>query len=363
MIAVCKKLFGTLLLLYVFGVSAQTPPDWWEVDDRKMHYPPSLWHTGFVVGEQHAEETLDMAFARLKDEARAEAASSIRMSIEKNMVLSNRSKLIQTTTQFDEQVTEVLESTTHTSVEMEIPGLHIEAWQDPKTKEIGAFAYVSHRELLRKTEKQITITLTRIEMAMDGISQKVEAGQKIKAREMAEQAMGMFPEVEQAQKLLQALDDDEEALALDETRTLQQRLSATIEQLRHATAFYIHCQATIGDNAYALLDKEVRGLLAERGCNFTDDRQSADWIIDIDASVINTTRPQGLACFAYVDGTLTVKNGTTGKVLLDGRLSVLEDGHYDGIKGGDFGEERAARIAYHNAADIIANSILKLVQE
>ena len=240
MIAVCKKLFGTLLLLYVFGVSAQTPPDWWEVDDRKMHYPPSLWHTGFVVGEQHAEETLDMAFARLKDEARAEAASSIRMSIEKNMVLSNRSKLIQTTTQFDEQVTEVLESTTHTSVEMEIPGLHIEAWQDPKTKEIGAFAYVSHRELLRKTEKQITITLTRIEMAMDGISQKVEAGQKIKAREMAEQAMGMFPEVEQAQKLLQALDDDEEALALDETRTLQQRLSATIEQLRHATAFYIH---------------------------------------------------------------------------------------------------------------------------
>lgn len=358
-----KKLFGTLLVLIAYGVNAQAPPDWWDANSRKLHYPPSEWHTGFALDKQQDDETLDMALSRLKDEARVEAASNIRVSVEKNMVSSSRSELMQTTTQFDERITEVFVSTTSMKVEMEIPGLHIEAWQNPETKEIGAFAYVSHRELLRKTEKQITVTLTKIEMALDNISQMVEAGQKVKAFKTAEQALGLFAEVEQAQKLLLALTDDDDALALDETHTLQQRLLTSIEQLRHATAYYINCRATIGDNAYTLFDKEVRGLLAEKGCNFIDEQQYADWVIDIDASVINTTHPNGSTCFAYVDGTLTVRKGATGKVLLDGRLSTLEEGHYDGIKGGDFGDERAARIAYHNAASIIANAILKLVQE
>lgn len=359
----CKKIFGTLLVLLAYSVNAQTPPDWWDANSRKLHYPSSEWHTGFVIDKQQDDETLNMALSRLKDGARVEAASSIRVSVEKNMVSSSRSELMQTTTQFDERITEVFESTTSMKVEMEIPGLHIEAWQNPKTKEIGAFAYVSHRELLRKTEKQITVTLTKIEMALDGIDQMAEAGQKIKAHEAAEQTLRLFVEVEQAQKLLLALTDDDEALALDETRTLQQRLLTTIEQLRHATAFYVNCRATIGDSPYPLLDKEVRGLLAEQGCQFTDDRDLADWIIEVEASVINVEHREGMATFAYVDGDLVIHNGRTEKHLMEGRLSTLDPDHYDGIKGGDFKEERAARIAYHNAARIIADAILKLVKE
>jgi len=358
-----KQFILTLLLLFAGSMNSQTPPDWWEAAGRKMHYPATEWHTGFVVGEQQSGETLDKAFARLKDEARVEAASSIRMTVEKNMVSSNRSELMQTTTQFDERVTEVFESTTRMHVEMEIPGLHIEAWQHPKSKEIAAFAYVSHRELLRKTEKQITVTLTKIEMALDGIGQMVEAGQKIKAREAAEQTLGLFAEVEQAQTLLLALTDDEEALALNETHVLQQRLLAAIEQLRHATAFYIHCQASLDGKPYTLLDKEVRGLLSEKGCHFTDERESADWIIDINADVINTEHREGMAYFAYVDGDLSVHKGSSGQRVFEDRLSTLEGSHHDGIKGGDFKPEKAARIAYHDAARIIAETILKLIQE
>ena len=70
-----------------------------------------------------------------------------------------------------------------------------------------------------------------------------------------------------------------------------------------------------------------------------------------------------MATFAYVDGSLTVHNGRTGKRLLDDRLSALEPNHYDGIKGGDFKADRAARQAYREAARIIAEAVMKLVKE
>lgn len=358
-----KLFFGVLLPLLACSVNAQTPPDWWEAESRKAHYPSVMYHVGFVMGEQQAGETLENAMSRLKDEARVEAASSIRMGIEKNSVSTNRSELLQTTTQFDERVTEVFESTTRINVKMEIPGLHIDVWQHPKTKAIGAFAYVSHNELQRKTARQITVTLTKIEVALDGIDQMVVGGQKMKAREAVEQALRLFAEVEQAQKLLLALSEDEEVLSLDETLSLQKRLLAELEQLRHATAFYIDCQASIEGTPYPLLDKEVRGLLAEKGCHFMEEPEGADWIIIIHADVINIEHREGMAYFVFVDGDLSVSNGSSGKKMLEARLSSLETNNYDGIKGGDFKPEKAARIAYHSAARIIAESILKLIQE
>lgn len=111
------------------------------------------------------------------------------------------------------------------------------------------------------------------------------------------------------------------------------------------------------------MDKEIRGILSAKGCHFTESREQADWVVDIDAKVINTTHQEGMAYFVYVDGSIVVLNSHTDKTVLEDRLSALEANQYDGIKGGDFSTEKAERIAYSNAAKIIANAILKLVQE
>lgn len=358
-----RRLLFALLACASCCAQAQVPPDWWEPASRKMHYPPSEWYVGFATGEQQPGETIERTFARLKDEARVEAASTVRMSVEKDMVSVNRSELMQSSSQFDERVTEVFQSTTHMNVELELAGLHVEVWQQPKTKEIGAFAYVSHKELQRKTERKITATMTKIAMSLDGVDQMVRAGQKMKARDAAIQVLELFAELEQTQRLLLAITDDDEALELDETHALQQRMLATISGLSHATVFYIQCQATVDGEQYTLFDKEIRGFLSEKGCQFTSEREDADWVIDVNAGVIKTEHREGMPWFAYVDGSLTVYKGGTGENVLADRLSSLETGHPDGIKGGEFKLDKAARMAYSNAARIIANAIIKLAQE
>lgn len=337
---------------------SQMPPDWWESTGRQFHYPQDEWYSGFVIGEQQPGETLEDVYARLKDEARVEAESSIRMYIEKKMLNSNRSELLQTTTQFEESITEVFESKTVMSVEMEIPGLRVEAWQNPKTNDIGAFAYVSRKELIRKTEKQITIILTKIELALDNVNQLIEAGQKVKARESAKNTLPMFTEIEQTQKLLLAISDDTETLELEETHSLQQRLIKICSSLQHGLKLYIKCSALLGNKTYPTLQKELQAKVSEIGCEYVDSAKKADWSIYINSKTreFNKVDYGGITMFVmYVDADISIDKQSTEQRVYANEI------HKKGTH--TIGNEEAAMSAYSSLVDDLAKTIKDVIKE
>jgi hypothetical protein len=210
-------------------------------------YPDSEYFTGYAESTPVANERIEDETQRLKDAARVEALFTIRVHVKNNTTNNALSQTLRSNEGTFRQSMREFTSSTTTSVDIKIPGLQIESWRDPQTGSISAFAYVKRSTLIRQLEKQITVALTKVEMSLEQVNQFIATGQKLQARNVAENALPLFAEVDEVQKLLVAVDVEatEETLMLPETRTLQQCLMAMVAQLKNALTIYIQCDASI----------------------------------------------------------------------------------------------------------------------
>lgn len=355
-----------LLLLPLMVIVAQTSkPDWCDPDSRRFLYPDAEYFVGFESGFARQGESIADATDRIKTQAQGDAAQRIQVHVQSSLVDNVQSIQRQTARGFDEEIQTLFSKQTSTHTSIEIPNLQSMTWNNLQTGEVAVLVYTRRRDFVRFYDRQIESLLGKMESGIENAVQQEQQGQQIKGRTTAEKTLKLCPEVEYAQRMM-ALGDANATmndLQMPRYTALVKKLIEAINRMRHATSFYITCKATINEKNYPMLEREVRGKLSEKGCHFTNDTETVDWLIDIDAEVINTAHMEGMPYFAYVDGTLKVQNGKTQQNVAEDRLSNLERGHYDGIKGGDFSAERAARIAYSDAARIIAEYILKLIQE
>ena len=351
-----KKLFILLLLLISLTTFSQLPPAWCDHDLRRLDYPDSEYFTGYAEGVPTGSERQEFATQRLKDAARVEALSTIRVHVKNN---TNNNTLTQTLRSNDgtfcQSMREFTSSTT-TTVDIKIPGLQVESWCDPQTGSIYAFAYVRKSTLIRQLEKQITVALTKVEMSLDQVDQLIATGQKLQARSAAEKALPLFTEVDEAQKLLVAVDAEatEETLMLSETRTLQQRLMAMVAQLKNALTICIKVHATAFDSPYPALQEELKGALSPLGCNFVTDPSTADWVINISATAreYNKVATGNInTYFAYVDATVSITKTATGQRVYENMITE-KGGHTHNY-------QQAAREAYK----YLTPKICKVVEE
>lgn len=357
-----RRLIAIGLILLPLLATAQTErPEWCDPNSRQIIYPDHDYFVGYASGFARSGESIEKATARLKTEAQGDAAQQIQIRVQSASMDAVESAQIRTAQSFDEVIRNNFKRQTETYTDMEIPNLQTKTWYDSKSREVAVVVFVKRRDFMRFYDRQIESALGKLETALETVKQQEQQGAQIKGRATAEEALKICPQVEYAQRMV-ALADPEasmEDLQMPRYTELVKQLAAAINRMRHATAFFIDCTET----AYSLFNKEIRGILSEKGCQFTNNREGADWVVDIDASVINTIHNEGMPYFVYVDGTLSVLNGKTGQKVLEGRLSTLEPNHYDGIKGSDFSTDRAERIAYRETARIVANAVLKLVQK
>ena len=340
----------------VVTVFAQMPPEWYDRNLRRAAYPDSEYFTGYAESTPMANERIEVATQRLKDAARVEAVSTIRVHV-KNLTKSNLyNESFESLDDWSETIKETFTSYTTTSVDMNIPGLQIEAWRDPQSGTIAAFAYVKKSTLIRQLEKQITVALTKVEMSLDQIEQLIATGQKLQARSAAENALPLFAEVDEAQKLLVAVDAEatEETLMLPETRILQQRLMAMVAQLKNALTICIQCEASIFDSNYPTLSSTLQGHLSKLGCNFVSDPSTADWLIEIQSQAREynvTTMGNVSTYFVYVDANVAVTKTATGQRVYENMFSE-KGGHTHNY-------HQAARDAYR----FVTPKICQVVEE
>lgn len=358
-----KKIILTTFVCWAMSAVsafAQMPPTWSDYDMRQLEYPDSEYFTGYAEGAPMTGERQEVATQRLKDAARVEAVSTIRVHITNQSTNDLISQQLSNMEGEFWNVMNTFASSTTTSVDMKIPGLQIEAWRDPQTGSIYAFAYVKKSTLIRQLEKQITVAITKVEMSLDQVDQLIATGQKLQARSAAEKALPLFAEVDEAQKLLVAVDTDatEETLMLNETRQLQLRLMAMVAHLKNALTICIQCDASIFGTNYPTLSSTLQGHLSKLGCNFVSDPSVADWVVTIQASAreYSTVLTGNIATyFVYVDATISVRKAVTNQLVYEDMLTE-KGGHTHNY-------HQAAREAYRYLTPKICKSVEEQVKQ
>lgn len=338
-----EKLLFILLLAISLTAMAQTTPNWYDADMRRSFYPEGKYFVGYAESNRRSGESLDAVTKRVKDAARTEAASTIRVHVQNTTTNQALSQTLRTMEGTFRQSAREFTSKTTTSVDMEIPGLQVETWQDPSTGTIAAFAYVKKATLIRQLEKSITVGLTKIETSLDQIDQLISNGQKMQARDLAVKTLPQFAEVDDAQKTLAAVDEnaDEESLQLQETRTLQRRLTGIIADLKHGINIYLSCTADMFGTNYGALRAEIQGELSKLGCTFVSSAADSDWAVYINAPARQYNKSnlgEVSTFFCYVDANIRITKTATGQQIFEDHISE---------KGGHtLGFEQAARDAY-----------------
>ena len=357
-----KTLLITLVCWAMSAIAAfaQMPPAWCDHDLRRLDYPDSECFTGYAEGAPMTNERPEIATQRLKDAARVEALSTIRIHVKNNTTNNALSQTLRSSEGTFRQSMREFTSSTTTSVDMKIPGLQIESWCNPQTGTIAAFAYVKKSTLIRQLEKQITVALTKVEMSLNQVNQLIATGQKLQARSAAEKALPLFTEVDEAQKLLVAVDTDatEETFMLSETRQLQQRLMAMVAQLKNALTICIQCDASIFGANYPTLSSTLQGHLSKLGCNFVSDPSVADWVVMIQASAreYSTVLTGNIATyFVYVDATVSITKTATGQRVYE-NMFTEKGGHTHNY-------HQAAREAYKYLTPKISQVVQEQVKQ
>ena len=356
-----KKLFIILLSACALATFAQMP-NWVDPNMRELEYPNSKYFTGFVEGQRQNGESVEAAKKRLRDAARVEASSTILVRVQSQTTVTGLSKTIKTMEGTFRQSTRELQSETTTKVDMEIPGLQTEAWQNPLNGNIVAFAFVEKRTLIRQLEKKITVCLTKIETALDQIDQFVSNGQKIQARELATNTLPQFNEVDEAQKILAVVDvnADEESLQLQETRDLQRRLIENIAQLKNGLNIYISCHAYMFGQNYSALKGEIEGALSPMGCTFVSRADQSDWAIYVTASAREYNKigeGNDAQYVVYVDTKLSIDKTPTGQRVYEEQLESEK-----GIWTISY-EEAARRDGYKKVSKKLSEIIKEQIQQ
>ena len=359
-----KKLLLLLLSVCTLTSMAQTEPNWYDADMRRSFYPDAKYFVGFAEGNRMNGESLDVASKRLKDAARTEAVSTIRVHVQNTTVNKALSQRLSTMEGTFRQSAREFTSTTTTSVDMQIPGLQVETWQNPSTGTIAAFAYVKKSTLIRQLEKSITVGLTKIETSLDQVDQLVANGQKMQARDLAAKTLPQFAEVDEAQKTLAAVDEnaDEETLQLQETRTLQSRLTGLIAQLKNGINIFLSCHAYIFGTNYTTLKSEIQGELSKMGCTFVNSAERSDWAIYITATAREHNKMdygEISTYFVYIDAKISIDKTATGQRIYENQLPQGQD-----TKGKDTHDYNgAARDGYRSVAPILCAIIKQQITQ
>lgn len=336
-----------LILLSVFSLTAfAQQPNWYDDSQRASNYPKSKFISGFAEGQKLNNERQDIAMERLKSAARVEALSTIRVHVQSETTSDVRNETLETMDAWEEKMYESLNIHTTTKVDMEIPGLQIETWRNPQNGNMAAFAYVKKSTLIKQLEKKITVCLTKIETAMDQLDQLMAAGQKMQARDAAPKILPLFHEVDEAQKILAAVDEDaeEESLQLQATRALRSRLTQIISDLKNGIKIYLSCNAKIFSANYPALKGEIQGELSKLGCTFVNSAAQSDWAVYVDASAREynmSTFGSSTAYFVYIDAKIAIDKTATGQRIYEEQLepvkgswttNYIDAARYDGYK-------------------------------
>lgn len=318
---------GIILILLFFTellfAQSSPAPDWTDANRREMMYPASTYYTGLAVAHLEKGESVEAVFARLKNSARAELVSSIVVTVNQTTerYLENQ--------QYNQsvQTTDIFRSGTITESGIkDVPCMNIDTWHNAKTDDVMAFAYVKTVDLLRKLSKRITVNVTKVELELEMVSDRVANGNKNEAKQQLISINALFSDIENDQKVMLAIDGtlEEEDIALSEVNELRKQYQQWQNELKNGINIYLNCQADLLGTNYPTLTNAIKGDLSTWGVSFVATPDQADWAIYVDAKAREYNAPSMgsyTTYFVYVDASIAIDKIATHQRIYEDALS------------------------------------------
>ena len=349
-----NSLLVSIIILLPCAILAQgSTPLWLDNDIRNIQYSQDAYYTGFSEVTASQNEEQEKALERAKQFAIGELSERVRV-----MVASNKTSVDVSISGSDieEQIHSKFSSMVKVSSQIEVIGSKVETYYDRKTRTAYAFAYVGRTELQNYYQNQISFLLNKVEGTLQTASEMVEKGYKMKAYKQCESMVDVFASVFYAQDLLIAINEGVSDNILQQSRGehLRNTLIQTITDLENSTYIYIECAETVNEQSVTYIAERLSGMITEKGlgCNFTDLKEEADYIIKVNAHLVRCSDAQGNMEFCYARATVSVYNIHTQKNLMP---------KIDEAKGGWTNQNKAIEEAFNKLADRIAEKIVPII--
>ncbi|MDR3188251.1 MAG: hypothetical protein LBT94_03580 [Prevotellaceae bacterium] len=343
----CTIVALCLLPLVVLGQGA---PRWVSSQWRESFFPPSTYFTGFVSEFAIPGEPEDKAKVRLENDAKRKLLESIRVSVQSDQTMVDQSVEANGAL---EQSYASYSSVVSTSASAEIVGLTAEAYYDRRDDMFYAFAYASKNDLKEYYKSGVSVAVQKIESAMRSARQQENSGNKGRAKKLYEAAQPLFAELEFAQALLAAVGSDEGSIQTAKALALKSELTAAMARMQSAIAVYISSTEHNFDQRVRLLETKLKAELSKRGYSFVANRQSADWLLTIDASTREGSETNGVYV-SYLDAEISIIEQRTRKEIYGNTFTDL--------KGAGLDYKTAGRKAYDSGLKAITDEIVKSIE-
>lgn len=341
------RILGLFLLLALSPLSAfsQNHPEEWS-GYMRADYMHSL------QSDVNRHNYSEVEFrAMLLDRARAELARQVKISVEEKASLKSFSESGRTSTSY--------ESITNFSTEVEMSLVETRTVYSSATREGWAIAFVHKQAAAQYYRNELQIILNQVDSKLAIAANYAENSLKGQAKNELRSALPLFERADNAIFWMNLFCPSAEELHQTVARrgALEQRLKEQLALLEYATTIFLSCRATLEGTSHSTFGNELKGLLSEGGCNFTDDPSKADYVIRVQASSRqgNSATYAGMTSyFSYVDAAITIEKSRTGQRIYQNEISV-KGGHSRG-----YGE--AARAAYREAKKELKPIILNHIQ-
>ena len=345
----------SILLLVALCVSTlamaekPTVPDWMDPMRREAFYPVEKYYTGFASVTVTNGEDKAAIYERVQQNARVAAISSIQVSVEQTV-----ERYIKNTQAKDSATTlDIMTSyaQSHTGIK-EIPGLKVEVWENPKTGDISAFAWVNIYDLSKRLTRRIIANVAKTDVELQAIESLVQRGDKIQAINELSNLQTMLDNIENDQRIMLSIDPTitDEDLAIEDYSRLKERCLTLTSELKNGINIYLVCDAMLFGTNYHTLKGELQSELSKMGCAFNSGNENSDWAIYITAIAreYNMVEMGGMKqYYVYVDANIIVEKTATGQRIYEN--SISEKGSHT------LNYEQAARQAYHAISPKISN--------
>lgn len=355
-----KKLSVLLLLFHsivTIFASSNVAPDWMDAQQRELLYPAGKYYTGFATTTIQKGEEKTAAYDRVKQNARVDAISSIQVSVEQTIERYMKN----TQSGSSVSTTDIMTShaRSHSSIK-DVPGLNIEVWENPKTGDVSAFAYVKILDLSRRLMRRILTNVGKVETELQAVEDLVARGDKSQARDKLPALQSLLNDIEGDQRVLLSVDSNvtDEDLAVEEVNSLKKKHQSLVGDLKNGIAIYLDCKADLFGKNYSTLLKEIQGALSPIGCMFVDNSEASDWAIYIVAPAREYHKDQFgdvTSYTSYVDASISIVKTAAGKRVYEDEISVKGSHTHN--------YEQAGREAYKKLAPQVSAVIRKLISK
>ena len=251
-------------------------------------------------------------------------------------------------------------SSTSFSTDLNIKLLRTSSVYISETQKGYAIAYVDKRIARSFYEKEILNVLQKSDNIITEVNNLVSQGFKIKAKNVLEQNLSLFQQVETPLYWLNVFEIPEAEYAAWQTKIseCEQKIKNMIIDLEHATVVYVCCKAQLNGKNFSQIANGLKANLAKSNCSFTNSSENADFIVEIGCIDRNGNSPLlgGVRTyFSYIDVSVSITKTATNQCIYQDEISV---------KGGHvLGYEEAARVAYKNVEKKLSSILIENIKK